>query len=67
MPVPSNFYASITDCHLSSQKAAHHVCQCSALLQSVHDAGACAINVYINYERKFAFVELRTGEVAFGA
>ena len=25
-------------------------------------AGPCVINVYINYERKFAFVELRTGE-----
>lgn len=24
-------------------------------------AGPCVINVYINYERKFAFVELRTG------
>lgn len=26
-------------------------------------AGPCVINVYINYERKFAFVELRTGEL----
>ena len=26
-------------------------------------AGPCVINVYINYERKFAFVELRTGGV----
>ena len=25
-------------------------------------AGPCVINVYINYERRFAFVELRTGE-----
>ena len=36
-------------------------------LQSLTDActaaGPCVINVYINYERKFAFVELRTGEL----
>ena len=25
-------------------------------------AGACVVNVYINYEKKFAFVELRTGK-----
>lgn len=26
-------------------------------------AGACVVNVYINYEKKFAFVELRTGSL----
>lgn len=25
-------------------------------------AGPCVVNVYINYEKKFAFVELRTGK-----
>jgi hypothetical protein len=25
-------------------------------------AGPCVVNVYINYEKKFAFVEFRTGE-----
>lgn len=39
----------------------------SNYLQSLTDActaaGPCVINVYINYERKFAFVELRTGEL----
>ncbi len=27
-----------------------------------HDAGPCVVNVYINYEKKFAFVEFRTVE-----
>lgn len=26
-------------------------------------AGPCVVNVYINYEKKFAFVEFRTGEL----
>ena len=29
------------------------------------NAGACVVNVYINYEKKFAFVELRTGGHTF--
>ncbi len=38
-----------------------------ALVQPVlcPSVGPCVINVYINYERKFAFVELRTGEAPF--
>lgn len=27
-------------------------------------AGECVINVYINAEKKFAFVEFRTGEIS---
>lgn len=26
------------------------------------NAGPCVVNVYINYEKKFAFVEFRTGK-----
>ena len=33
---------------------------CTNLLSATH-AGPCVVNVYINYEKKFAFVELRTG------
>ena len=38
-----------------------HICL-QVIVTDIHvAAGPCVINVYINYERKFAFVELRTG------
>lgn len=43
------------------------LCRCRRFPKTLHPehktpAGHCVVNVYINYEKKFAFVEFRTVE-----
>lgn len=63
--VRSKALLSIT-CLMCNIACTSYVCtnsSASLCPDSCGSAGPCVINVYINYERKFAFVELRTGEL----